>query len=384
MKRITGIILFLFPLLIPAQNHINGGWLLYKIDGNGKTASPYYTVTFTSGGKMLINDRELASWKTDGKTITFTSAINDLSGKAKLIRAGKNELIYQKDNQTFYYKKYDAGAVKNDETYRKLTGVWKISGEAITLNKLDDSGNFTQLVISNGGSITSRARYLYIPGEKTLVVQGDVEVLRGVSKILNINAEYMELEQDGIQYQLEKVPLVNQVERLGFTYEDIEENPSEPTELPWNNENLFENLSQTKKIYYRRATYYPEVSAFVYNDILSEPVTDKANDKIKLVNYLIKDEEPVKESESLKARLYNSYNLFFPQKELEIFRIVSRDEAVEAGGTTYTCTVVEGMDGDTKIKYWMINDKPGIYARVIADYGEGPGAYREMHLLQVE
>ena len=380
------IALSFFIKVLPQNESFTGSWLLYKITDNNKTAMPYYPVIFSSEGKMLINGRELASWKTDNKTITFTSDIKDLSGKAKLIRVNQSELIYQKDKQTFYYKKYDPEAVKNDETYQKLLGVWKMSGEAITLNKLDGSGNFTQLVIDNGGTITSKAQYLYVPGEKTIVVQGDVEVLRGASKILNINAEYMELEQNDIQYQLEKIPLINQVEHLGFTYEDIEENLSEPTELPWNNENLFENLSQTKKIYYRRATYYQEVSAFVYSDILSEPVIDESNDKITLVNYLVKDEEPVKESETVKAGLYNSYNLFFPQKELEIFRVVNKNEQMEIDGVRYLCTVVEGMDGDTKIKFWMINDKPGIFAKIIKDNNNefGISFYQKMELISIE
>ena len=29
--------------------------------------------------------------------------------------------------------------------------------------------------------------------------------------------------------------------------------------------------------------------------------------------------------------------------------------------------VIEGLDGDTKIKYWMILDKPGIYAKIIRE-----------------
>jgi hypothetical protein len=59
---------------------------------------------------------------------------------------------------------------------------------------------------------------------------------------------------------------------------------------------------------------------------------------------------------------------------------------VEAGGTTYTCTVVEGMDGDTKIKYWMINDKPGIFAKIIKDNNRESGIpfYQKTELINIE
>jgi len=64
--------------------------------------------------------------------------------------------------------------------------------------------------------------------------------------------------------------------------------------------------------------------------------------------------------------LMELYNNFFPRSELFPFRIVGTDSISTPAGT-FSCTVVEGMDGDDKVKLWMINNKPGIYAKIIID-----------------
>jgi hypothetical protein len=385
MKIFINILFIFFSFLTFAQNEISGEWILYKIVQNNKIITPYYPVQFTRNGKMLIQGRELANWKKNKQSILFTSENNQLNGTAIIIKLDKKELIYKTKKQAYYYKKYKPETVKNDKIYQKLTGVWKIQGNFITVNKFDDSGEFTQLVTGNGSTITDKARWLYIPDEKSLIIQGDVEVLRGISIIRNINDEYMELEQNGINYQLEKMPVVNKVSHLDFTYDDIEEHPSEPTDLPWNDENLYDFLSSIKNINYQKAIYQPEVHVFLYKQIKSVCQIQPDQNKITVINYHLKDEEAIKESETLKGNLYNAYNYFFPQKELIPFRVINKNKPVQINNQTYSCTVVEGMDGDTKIKYWMINNMPGIFAKIIIDNNNsGTGFYQIIKLTGIK
>lgn len=60
------------------------------------------------------------------------------------------------------------------------------------------------------------------------------------------------------------------------------------------------------------------------------------------------------------------YNNFFPEKELDTYRITGTEKITVPAGS-FTCTVVEGFLDEEKYKYWMINEKPGIYAKVITE-----------------
>ncbi|MCF6357375.1 MAG: DUF3108 domain-containing protein, partial [Draconibacterium sp.] len=53
--------------------------------------------------------------------------------------------------------------------------------------------------------------------------------------------------------------------------------------------------------------------------------------------------------------------------ESETYRIVGKEEIKTPAGT-FNCTAIEAIgDFDESLKIWMINDKPGIIAKVIKD-----------------
>ena len=97
-----------------------------------------------------------------------------------------------------------------------------------------------------------------------------------------------------------------------------------------------------------------------------------------------KNEEELIQNEIIKAHLQNAYNKFFPQKELQPFKIVNNSAQITINGQKYFCTLVEGFDGDEKIKYWMINDKPGVFAQIIQEKTGKNGHYIIYQLLDIE
>ena len=62
----------------------------------------------------------------------------------------------------------------------------------------------------------------------------------------------------------------------------------------------------------------------------------------------------------------HSNNAFFPRAEPWPYRIAGVEKVTVPAGI-FDCTVIEAMDGDKKLKYWMINDMPGIYAKIIQE-----------------
>ena len=88
--------------------------------------------------------------------------------------------------------------------------------------------------------------------------------------------------------------------------------------------------------------------------------------RISLTNLSITVKDTIQYSESIKGSMYNEYNDFFPQEELSPFRLATTETITVPAGT-FNCKVIEGFYDDAKVKYWMIIDKPGIYAKIIRE-----------------
>ena len=66
-------------------------------------------------------------------------------------------------------------------------------------------------------------------------------------------------------------------------------------------------------------------------------------------------------------------NLLYPEVEFN-FRIVKTEEITTNAGT-FLCTVIEAAQDEIQKKLWMINDRPGVYAKIIIEKPGMFGAY---------
>jgi len=80
----------------------------------------------------------------------------------------------------------------------------------------------------------------------------------------------------------------------------------------------------------------------------------------------------------------NFYNRLFPEKELD-FRVVGKEDVKVAAGN-FKCTVVEAVGmNDNKFRMWMIDDKPGVYAKIIEQNSDSSfGYYHVFELLSIK
>ncbi len=366
MKKIF-IVFLLLTSVLQAQQSINGTWLLIKIEQNEKTEAPYLISKFKDNGKMLFGEDEIADWKLKKNLIVFKSKLSpNFSGTASILKINQKELIYQKDNAKFHYIRYNQKLIDELPEYKRLLGVWQMTGTQITILSFSQNHRFTELVQQSDASITTQGQWLYLPQNNSIVIQADAEVLRGKSKIIQINKDLLELKYKGINYTLDRKPYIEKPEEpLTFTYEEIENNEGDSHDFPWSEEALFGYLKNQKQIHYIRKIFNKDVHACLIDNIISKVKVDDDKQKIIFIDYLAKDEEEVKLNEQRKAFLENTYNRFFPQKDIAPFRIVNNFEKIHIEDKDYYCTAVEGFDGDTKIKYWMINDMPGTFAKII-------------------
>ncbi len=363
-------IFLLFGLIffrIGLTQNIQGNWLLTRIESSKESKNPYLTVRFNKNGEMLIRDYKVAAWRQDGNRLYFQSDIDPkLSGEATILSLKNKQLVYQKNQEKYYLTAYNLDQIKKDTVYHRLLGVWQMEGNDTGVIEFYPDDSVTQLVSFDNGNMISNAQWLYVPDQKAIVIHGDLNGPEGKNTLIEITDRSLQFKHNGTLYRLHRLPRIEKPqETLDFTYEQVEKNQTDIYDLPWSDEALFGYLSSIKSLSYTQKVFENSVHTFISNRIEVKINVNQQKKEINFTYYLLKNDDYIKTGEQRKAFLQNAYNRFFPQKDIAPFRVVNNFETLNIGGKEYDCTVVEGFDGDTKIKYWMINSMPGVYAKII-------------------
>jgi len=234
-------------------------------------------------------------------------------------------------------------------------------------------------------NMTTKGAWLFLQKQKTFVLQGNTDILDGKNQIVQQGKDYMEVLNHDMHNQLEKLPAHPVVEHLTFKEEDLPEDNPDASKLPWRKfYDMKDYLSGIKTLRYDKFDYYAEADAFVTTEIFTK--IENKDKSIKFVNYYEPNEEAVILSEAVKGHLQNAYNNFFPQKDLNYYKVVDTQRKITVKAGTFVCTLVEGMTDDTKYSYWMINDRPGVFAKIIIESnGEfGNAFYQKYELTEIE
>ncbi len=368
MKKILFIGLFLSFFLACGQKDIQGTWLLTHIEAKAKQRPVYALVEFKENGKFLINNVEVADWEKQKNQLIFHSKIKPkLDGKAQIISANSQKFVYQFKNTKYYFERYDTKSIYENPLYQQLLGTWQMEGSMVTIFDFEKNNRLMVYETYDNAETTTGTSWFLIPRDSSLIITAkDLDVLGGRSKIIEINKNFLELKNNDINYQLYRIPRIEKPkEQLTFTYEDIENGTGDIYDLPWSDEAYFGFLKTVDYLQYYKRTYKEEVHAYLCDDIISKVNVDENKQEIRFTDYLIKEEEEIKINEVVKGSVKNRYNRFFPQKDISPFRLVNNFEKINIEDEDYYCTVVEGFDGDTKVKYWMVNDMPGVFAKII-------------------
>jgi len=361
------IILFLFGIKSYSQD-LQGTWLMIRVERNQKVDEPYILTRFKPDGKMYFRNFEIAEWKKSGNQLIFNSKFDPkFSGKARILKLDNQELVYQKGSDKYRYIRYDHEQLMKDTIYQKLTGVWQLYGKQNRIYYLGTNHEFSEKVFFIDGTMSTKGEWYYLPEQKAIVIQADIEALKGKSQILFVNKDILKLKNKEVyEYTLYRKKYVEKPEEsLTFTFEELEQTNSDEHDLPWSDEALLGFLPSVETLYYSRETFEKDIYAYYEEDIELDVEVDTGDKRITFTTYRFNDEERIPENKTTKAFLENTYNRFFPQEDIGPFRVMSNDAKLTIDEKDYYCTVVEGFNGDDRVKYWMINDMPGVYARVI-------------------
>jgi len=130
---------------------------------------------------------------------------------------------------------------------------------------------------------------------------------------------------------------------------------------------MIQVLKDVVSIQYTYGQLVEEFNTLKYtSSILSKLKVDPTKPSVKFTNLYISGGDTSQFSENYKGNLMGSYNAFFPKEEPWPYRIKGVEKITVPAGS-FDCTVIEAIDGEKKLKYWMINDMPGVYAKIIRE-----------------
>lgn len=403
MKKITllTVLLISFIVNIAAQQSVLvGEWLLEKTVSNKEVKNPYQITNFSEDGNLIIMGIPFATWKyNQGKKIINLHSDFDKSfnGQAKIQTLTKQELTFTLDGKQMYFTKINTSGNANSG----LVGTWTFLDvpyagvNTFITFKAPDAYTFVQ---KDGGMTTTinGTWYVNLPN-KTLILtsMGGENFLKGKSKLLGIDGNNLTLQNDKNVYKATKEAQNKpKIVHLSFTEADFYDAngdykyEDEDQKLPWHElsiDGIQNTYASIDSLVYTYKTLVENTGVFEEKILTAKPQVNLEGNEAQSVTfeYIFNgyDRNSVPKDYELSVEKLSQYSSpLFPLKS-DTFRVTGEEEITIPAGT-FTCTVVEAMGKfDELQKIWLINDMPGIVAKLIK---EKPGDFSYYHLYELQ
>jgi hypothetical protein len=393
MKKTTILLAFIaISVFAMAQTEkIAGSWLMTKAVTGNETQEIFNPTDFSEDGNIMIFGMPLGSWEyiKKGNFIAMKSEMEkEFNGDWAINKLDKDEMILSKDDVKLYYSRLYPEKIKEDNMASGLMGVWKYEDEEYETNllKFEAPNTFVLKSISGMETSTSRGEWIFDPTDNSLLITGFAYGLRGKSEIIKLDENVLEFTHEGQTINATKEnPKANKTERLTFVYEDFPEE-IEPYDIvpgSWQDlEVLLSYLSSVEYLKYSIGTLIEDFGSYSYDSVFQRVEADIEKNQVMFTYLSVFQDDTMQSGQKYKDELSESYNFFFPQDEPSVYRSLGT-QTIEVAAGTFECTVIEGVDGEDKVKFWMINDKPGVYARIIRE-SEDPFGELEYTLTELE
>jgi len=272
----------------------------------------------------------------------------------------------------------------------KISGNWQLTtavanGETHTGLKtvfiFDDKG-----ILKASRSADSKSMnvgtWKYNKKKKILVMVSDLDKdFNGKALVVKLNSNELVYDKDGARLIFVKLEKLNMPPKFDankpiltfkreemfnedgdFNYEEAE------SKLPWRIETIVNFLKGHNEVVYDVISFPDEqkVDAWVESEKINYNEEAQSID-VRRYSYFQNDyidmtEEPIWMN---NLQDYEYDYMFFPKENLDYYKVVGT-ENIETPIGNFDCTIVEGFGSfDAKIKYWMINEKPGVFAKIV-------------------
>jgi len=201
---------------------------------------------------------------------------------------------------------------------------------------------------------------------------------------------FKRLTASDLEPDTKSTKVVNAVARLGFTEADFfNENGDykyydDEEKLPWKDtDEMLMSLENVKQLVYKFSTLDEDTGIFE-DKILTADVNSNPAEQTLSIDFIFYGYDRYNPHEDSELPPNNEYsNLLYPEEE-NTFRVSGSEQIITPAGT-FDCTVVEVAGSfETRKKLWMINNKPGVYAKIIADKPGPFGQYSVYELLEIK
>lgn len=382
MKHLL-VIIFTLGLFIQNSNaqksKLVGSWLVTKVEAGGEIQGPYQVTEFTAEGKMVMMGMEVASWKYNKKanSIEMESDFDkDFSGVAKIVKLNADELICIKDDVKVFYQKLDENKITANNKISGVIGTWVFKGVpypyANTYLTFKEPDKFTMIQKQEGMESSSKGTWIFDKQNSSLIMIGlrGEDILKGENKVIKIDNETIELENNGTVFKAnKKAKNAIEIEHLTFTEDDFYTEDgdykyeTDEEKLPWRRWDILKkDLLNVKQLVYN---YY----TLIQNTEVFETKILTANVQASMEEEGFNIENIFNGYDSKERELEINDNFSDPLYPLEgyTYRIVGKEQITTPAGT-FDCTVLEVPAGlDLLKKVWMVNDKIGVFAKIIED-----------------
>ncbi|MHA7109691.1 hypothetical protein ACRTDU_06170 [Sunxiuqinia elliptica] len=382
LKLVFAILaIMLATLLAQAQKpKLAGNWLLVKVDKNGVTENESSEFLFKKDGLISSSGFDFGQWSFNAAAMEINLASplseDEFNGIHKIKQLTNKQLVFGRGGTTYYFerineeqKRIDAEKTGKTNEASGLAGTWKLNHKVFDelFLKLELSETFKFISCASGTTTSTKGRWYYLPEtnelELTGVAEGEHFILKGKNRVKDHSADFLALVTAHETLFFDRVDKSN-IEWLTFSTDEIRNHDNDENLLPkaWqNNANLISHLAKLQSMVYQYKTYVPEAEALKNTGKILKKIDAKPEKRsVSIANIMITKYDTLQYSESYMGNMMNQNNHFFPEEEPGFYRVTGI-ETFEG----YECTVVEAVLDGKKIKLWMINNQPGVYAKII-------------------
>lgn len=388
-------ILGLISITNAQKYKIEGNWLLNKVIIEDKIHEPSIIMDFNHSGIVYIEGREIASWRYKEAILSLESTIKkNYNGNFKLVETSTNEIVFENNTQSWHLSKYDLAKIKTQNIQSGFLGTWKLNDNNSNILKLltfNSPDNFISIEKQDGYETRSKGRWVFDKSSNKLLMIGRIDAIRGKNKVLKLDNKEFILENHQATISAQRiVQNANRIKRLTFNQEMfIDENDNfiydaDEEKLPWKNSyQMMESLKNTDQLVYNYANLIENTKTFE-NKTLKSNV--KTNQKTPMLNidYIFNgyDRHNLPDNSELPDNQLNFRldNKVYPLKDI-YYRIAGQETITTKAGI-FNCTILEAYSDmlEESYKLWLVNNKPGVYAKIIADK---PGTFGHYHIYEL-
>ena len=405
MKKLS-LLLFasfiIFTSVSAKEKTVIGSWLLTKVMENGNVEELYSQVTFKEDGYATWDGRVFGKWEQNKKLFTIESKmIKEFSAKWEISKFENDELILEKPSTKLFFIRLDKDKMEEANRNCGLEGRWKIEKSVQELDnkeyndeereeefKSEKTIIFTLpdkikiLGKFDGGTSSASGTWMYNKAESSLIIMMRDENIGGVNKVLKLTNNELILENNTGTIRAVKVETENiKIERLGFTEEDFfDENGDSKyyediDKLPWNDYyQMIESLEKVVELVYNYSIKLKGTEFFDTKEIVAK-VNASLDDELIDINNIFEngDSYSFSENQEYNENPFDNYNRLYPIEGKNYSFRVAGNEKITTKAGTFDCTIIDACGRFEKTsRIWMINDKPGIFAKLIE---EEPGSF---------